>query len=806
MRIVIVGGGISAAYLANHLKKAAPYHDILIVSDEPYPPYDRIHLCALVERSKMLDDISLSLDPTVQLELKQKIVHINPKKKQIFSHSSMYSYDKLIIATGSHAKAPFDLSGIKNASVFRNADEAFRIADRIRHKEVLLVGAGPIALELLESLNHIEDVTHITLLVRHDYLYERTLSSESVKIIESAYLQSGKVTISYEDEITDTLIEESEIVKVHTKKHLFDHPFVIYGIGIEPNIDFAKGVLECDRGILTDRFMQTSDPDIFAVGECAQIRETGFIAGHVKACTLQADSALSKLLELEALPFEEGISTDVLKVGSFELVDVKAPCFDRHFEKVILNAPREKRVDEFYLDKNRLIRFIGLNSNMDIGYLQALMESKENVNLDTLYESRIPNEKGRLVCSCEHLYRQDLVNIITQNGIRDFHALKDFTQAGRVCGKCRQSILQIIEESQRLIDPNMVTKTPEEQKREVILKKVEERIEKYNRLHPHNQLDKTDLESALAAIEKDRETFNRWISMVTASMQLHPSFERHVQNAVTVLNKIPIIWLELSDCSGNSEAFIKSTNPSIEDLIFNYISLDYHELIMSASSDQSESLLESIIKTEKGSYILIVEGAVPLGMNGKFLRIGAKGETGLSLLQRCAEDAALIIAVGSCAYDGGVVAAAPNPTGAAGVSEALRRDDVINIPGCPANPVNIVGTLLHYMMFEELPPLDSNNRPLWAYEGRIHDNCERRGHYELGEFVKEWGDEGAKKGWCLFEMGCKGPYAFANCPTMKFNESTSWPVQAGHGCMACTEKNFFDTYAHERKITPEGEK
>ena len=175
---------------------------------------------------------------------------------------------------------------------------------------------------------------------------------------------------------------------------------------------------------------------------------------------------------------------------------------------------------------------------------------------------------------------------------------------------------------------------------------------------------------------------------------------------------------------------------------------------MSASSNQSESLLESIIKTDKSKYILIVEGAVPLAMDGKFLRIGTKGETGISLLQRCAKDAALIIAVGSCAYDGGVVAAAPNPTGAVGVSEALQRDDVINITGCPTNPVNIVGTLLHYMMFEEMPPLDSNNRPLWAYEGRIHDNCERRGHYELGEFVKEWGDEGAKKGWCLFEMGC----------------------------------------------------
>ena len=804
MRIVIIGGGISAVYLANQIKKSAPQHDVLIVSDESYPSYDRIHLCALVDRSKTLEEISLYLDPTVQLELGQKILQVDTRKKQLFSQNNMYRYDKQIIATGSLAKAPFDLTGIKNASVFRNADEAFKISERIKDREVLLVGAGPIALELLETLSKMPDIKHITLLVRHNYLYDRTLSAESISLIESAYLQSAKVTISYKDEIIDTIRDEFEIVKVHTRKALFENPFVIFGIGITPNIDFVRETLECDRGILTDRFMQTSDPDVFAVGECAQIKETGFIAGHVKACTMQAQSALSKLLELEPVPFEEGISTDMLKVGGFNLIDVRAPYFDNKFEKIILDAPQEQRVDELYLKNNRITRFIGLNSNMDIAYVQELMESNQSIDLEILYANRLPSEKGRLVCSCEHLYQQDLVDIVIQNGVKDFHALKDFTQAGRVCGKCRQSVIRVIDESQHLIDPDLVTRTPEEKKREAILQKVTKRIEKFNRLHPRNQLDKTHLESALAGIEKDKQAFNRWISMVTASMQLHPSFEKHVGNAITTLNRIPIIWLELSDCSGNSEAFIKSTNPSIEDLIFNYISLDYHELIMSASSDQSESLLESIIKTDKEKYLLIVEGAVPLGMDGKFLRIGTKGETGISLLQRCARDAALIMAVGSCAYDGGVVAAAPNPTGAVGVSEALQRDDIINITGCPTNPVNIVGTLLHYMMFEEMPPLDSNNRPLWAYEGRIHDNCERRGHYELGEFVKAWGDEGAQKGWCLFEMGCKGPYAFANCPTMKFNEGTSWPVQAGHGCMACTEKNFFDTYAHERKIIVEG--
>ena len=297
------------------------------------------------------------------------------------------------------------------------------------------------------------------------------------------------------------------------------------------------------------------------------------------------------------------------------------------------------------------------------------------------------------------------------------------------------------------------------------------------------------------------QEYNRWVSMITASLRLPHNYEGVVKESVEQLNKIPIIWLELSDCTGNSEAFIKSAHPTVDDLILKYISLDYHELLMAASGDQSELALDSVIENDKGEYILIVEGAVPLGMEGKFLRIGPKGETGADLLQRVAKNAAAVFAVGTCALDGGVVAAAPNPTGAVGVAEALGRKDIINLPGCPVNPINIVGTLLHYIMFSELPELDAKNRPKWAYSYRVHDNCERRGHYDLDEFVQEWGDEGAKKGWCLFQMGCKGPYSDLNCSLVKFNEGTSWPVQSGHGCFACGEGVIaFDKYANNRPL------
>jgi quinone-reactive Ni/Fe-hydrogenase small subunit len=353
------------------------------------------------------------------------------------------------------------------------------------------------------------------------------------------------------------------------------------------------------------------------------------------------------------------------------------------------------------------------------------------------------------------------------------------------------------------VDPEEVARKKQAQQQAELEKKqhkIQRRLDKFNRFHPDAPLDINEIDQALAAFDKVKD-FNGWVSMMTLNLEFPPVYQDLVRQGVYQLNKMPVIWLELSDCSGNSEAFIKTVNPSIDELILKFISLDYHELLMAASGPHSETRLDEIIEQYPGEYLLIVEGAIPLAMEGKYLRIGPKGETGEALLKRVAEKAAAIMAVGSCALDGGVVAAKPNPTGAVGVAEALAREDIINLPGCPVNPINVVGTLLHYLMLGEMPALDSKNRPLWAYAPRVHDNCERRGHYDAGEFVKEWGDEGAKKGWCLFEMGCKGPYADINCSLVKFNENTSWPVQVGHGCIACGQgKRAFDEYANNRKV------
>ncbi|WP_419770733.1 MAG: hydrogenase small subunit [Candidatus Marinarcus sp.] len=803
MKIVIVGGGICAVYIANKLLKKRKNLDIQILSLESYKPYDRIHLCSLVNQSLGIEDIELALESKVKLELNQEVTDIYTKSKVVITKTASFEYDKLIIATGSKPKTLFNIHNLDNATAFRDIADSQKIAKGIVDRNVVLVGVGAICLELLDIISKMNTSASIHILSRGEYLYSKDLDIALIKQIQNTFESNQKVKFSFKDEIVSTQIENNHIVKVVTKTQEIDNPFVIFGVGITPNIHFAKGSLEIDEGILVNNSMQTSENDIYAVGEAAQIKEDGFIARRVKECVNQCDVAVASLLNLNQ-EFEHKVAIDSLKVGAFLLADVTSKKYDMNDidnEKIIMTSKKDHRVDQYIINNNKLMRFIGINTNIDVMYLKKMIRNNENIDASYLYDNRLVSEKGRLVCSCKPTHELDLVEIIQENCIENFNALAPFTKAGRVCGRCKQDIVKIIENTP--IDPKLALKIKEEKrvkKEQEALQKVQKRLEKFNKFHPQNQLDASNFESAIKSYDMSQE-YNQMVSMITAKLKLHPQYESSVNKALKNLNKLPIIWIELSDCTGNSESFIKSAHPTIEELILDFISLDYHELLMAPSGEQSESVLSQLIEKEKGKYILLVEGAVPLGLDGKFLRIGEKAETGIELLKRCAKDAALVVAVGTCAYDGGVVASGSNPTQAVGVREALKREDIINLPGCPTNPINIVGTLLHYVMFAELPSLDEQNRPTFAYGYRIHDNCERRGHYDLGEFVQEWGDEGAKKGWCLFNMGCKGPYSNLNCSLVKFNEGTSWPVACGHGCFACGEgKIAFDEYANNRVL------
>lgn len=307
--------------------------------------------------------------------------------------------------------------------------------------------------------------------------------------------------------------------------------------------------------------------------------------------------------------------------------------------------------------------------------------------------------------------------------------------------------------------------------------------------------------------ELSRRDFLRICTAITATLGLPYAYVEKVQASVQK-KKPTVIWLHFMECTGCSETLLRSSHPPLGRFLLEIVDLPYHETLMAGAGDQAEEALHKAIKENKGEYILVVEGAVSTKDGGIYCQIA--GKPAVKILKEVSKDAKLVIAYGTCATFGGVQAADPNPTGAVGVSEVIGTSKLINISGCPPNPYNLLATVAYILTFNKIPPLDEFKRPLFAYGRRIHDHCERRPHFDEGRFAESFGDEGHKRGYCLYKLGCKGPVTYANCMTLKFCDIGAWPIGAGHPCLGCTEPAFWDRmtpfYEHLKDIPIPGGK
>ncbi|HBH36427.1 MAG TPA: Ni/Fe hydrogenase [Gammaproteobacteria bacterium] len=286
-----------------------------------------------------------------------------------------------------------------------------------------------------------------------------------------------------------------------------------------------------------------------------------------------------------------------------------------------------------------------------------------------------------------------------------------------------------------------------------------------------------------------RRGFLKFCATTASLMALPPSMVPAIAKALESVRRPSVIWLSFQECTGCTESLTRSHAPTVEGLIFDAISLDYHHTLQAAAGDAAEAAREAAMEENKGNYLLVVDGSIPLGNPGYSTIAGISN---LEMLKEVAEHAAAIIAVGTCAAYGGLPHASPNPTGAVSVSEIIKEKPVVNVPGCPPIPVVISGVLAHFLTFGKLPELDHLGRPLAFYGNTIHDRCYRRPFYDKGLFANTFDDEGARKGWCLYKLGCKGPVTYNACATAKWNDGTSFPIEAGHGCLGCSEPNFWD--------------
>ena len=296
-----------------------------------------------------------------------------------------------------------------------------------------------------------------------------------------------------------------------------------------------------------------------------------------------------------------------------------------------------------------------------------------------------------------------------------------------------------------------------------------------------------------------RRSFLKYCSLTATSLGLGPAFVPQIAHAMENKPRTPVVWISGLECTCCSESFIRSAHPLAKDVVLSMISLDYNEVLMAAAGHDAEHAIEEARKKHKGNYILAVEGNPPLNEDGMYCVVG--GRPFLEQLKECAADAKAVIAWGACASWGCVQAAKPNPTQAVPIHKVITDKPIVKVPGCPPIAEVMTAVVTYMLTFDRLPELDRMGRPKMFYGQRIHDKCYRRPHFDAGQFVEHWDDEGARRGYCLYKVGCKGPTTYNACSTTRWNGGVSFPIGSGHGCIGCSEEGFWDKGSFYDRLT-----
>lgn len=296
-----------------------------------------------------------------------------------------------------------------------------------------------------------------------------------------------------------------------------------------------------------------------------------------------------------------------------------------------------------------------------------------------------------------------------------------------------------------------------------------------------------------------RRSFSKFCALTATSLGLAPSMAPQIAHAMENKPRVPVIWLHGLECTCCSESFIRSAHPLVKDVVLSMISLDYDDTLMASAGHQAEAILEETIEKYKGNYILAVEGNPPLNEDGMYCIVG--GKPFLDQLTHAAANAKAVLAWGSCASWGCVQAAKPNPTQAVPIDKVIKDKPIIKVPGCPPIAEVMTAVVTYMLTFDRIPELDRQGRPKMFYGQRIHDKCYRRPHFDAGQFVESWDDEAARLGMCLYKMGCKGPTTYNSCSVTMWNDTASFPIKAGHGCLGCSEDGFWDKGSFYDRLT-----
>lgn len=455
-KIIVVGAGAAAYRFIASYRELNAGDELHVFSKEPYPFYNRVLLPEYVSGHLSWDKLN-KLQPediekwNVQLHLSNGIEKVNREGKYVIDErGEQHFYDKLILATGSSPfvpkEVPIHLPGI---FTMRSRKDAEELKGYLSEKSrVLIVGGGLLGLEMASSLRAMD--VEVSLIQLSSKLMERQLDGTAAELLKDHIEQLG-IHVHLNNQV-QTLMPLKDggfkvILKSGTK--IFCDA-AIYAIGTRPNIQIAKEAgLACHRGIIVNQYLETSDPNIFAMGEIAEFQNR--LYGITSSAEQQAD-IMAHYLNGDLASFYEGsVLMNILKFPDLDLCSIgelHIPDGNADYEEIIFIDRAKRYYKKCIVYQDRLVGAILLGDKNEFAEFKTLIESKIELGekrLQLLRSGGAPKPVlGKLVCSCNNVGEGNILEAI-KNGCRNLKELCNLTGAGTGCGSCKPEVKGLID-------------------------------------------------------------------------------------------------------------------------------------------------------------------------------------------------------------------------------------------------------------------------------------------------------------------------------------------------------------------------
>jgi ferredoxin-nitrate reductase len=453
-KIVVIGAGAGACGFVKSYRALNTEDEIEVFSKENFPFYNRVLLPDYISGAlpwhnliKMTDEEEKKFK--IKLHRGISIENIDRENRIITdSNGAEHSYDILLMATGSRAARLRDVPTMQGIFTMRNRMDADSFKKHIdpANGKVIIVGGGLLGIELAASLR--EANVEITIVQRISRLLDRQLDPLGSQLLHEELI-SKNVDIYYNDEI-DRFLGDKSITGIRLKSGLtIDAQAIVIAIGTVPNIEVAKTAgIECKRGVIVDEYLQTSDKNIFAIGEIAEFK--GFLYGITAAAEQQAEIVARYLSGDISKYYSGSLLMNILKMHGTDLCslgEVECPN-EPGYEEILFIDKAKRYYKKCIIHNDRLIGAIMIGDKNEFLEYRNLIENKIELSekrLQLLRTGRAPEPViGKLVCSCNNVGEGNLINRIKE-GCKDHVQLCQLTGAGMGCGSCRPEVKEILE-------------------------------------------------------------------------------------------------------------------------------------------------------------------------------------------------------------------------------------------------------------------------------------------------------------------------------------------------------------------------